>query len=123
MDAALAHAESLGASIVVSVVDRGGHVVAKARMDGSTLLCVGLADDKAYTAVALEMPSDGLAELVLPGGYLHGLNVVQSGRVVPFGGGVPVRDAAGGVSGAIGVSGGTTEQDVEIAQAAVRSVT
>ena len=89
VDAAIAHAETLGVRVVVTVVDPGGHVVAKARMDDAVLLCVGLADDKAYTAVSLEMPSAGLAELIQPGGYLHGLNTAQAGRVVPFGGGVP----------------------------------
>jgi uncharacterized protein GlcG (DUF336 family) len=110
-------AAELDALVSVAVVDAGGHLVAFERMDGAEIAGPTLARDKAYTAVAHRAPTADLADLVAPGAALAGMNSADGGRYVCFGGGVPLR-SSGLVVGAVGVSGGSTDQDVACAQAA-----
>jgi uncharacterized protein GlcG (DUF336 family) len=116
--AARSHAEALGALVSVAVVDAGGHLVAFTRMDGAEIAGPVLARDKAYTAVSHRCPTSDLTSLVAPGGDLAGMNSADGGRYVAFGGGVPLWSAAR-VVGGVGVSGGTAEQDVAVAAAAL----
>jgi uncharacterized protein GlcG (DUF336 family) len=115
--AARARAVELDAQVSVAVVDGGGHLVAFTRMDGAEIAGPVLARDKAYTAVAHRIETAQLAQLVAPGAELAGMNTADGGRYVCFGGGIPFR-SAGRVVGAVGVSGGTAEQDVACARAA-----
>jgi uncharacterized protein GlcG (DUF336 family) len=115
--AARDRAAELDAQVSVAVVDGGGHLVAFTRMDGAEIAGPVLARDKAYTAVAHRTATADLAPLVAPGGELAGMNTADGGRYVSFGGGLPFW-SAGRVVGAVGVSGGTTEQDVACAEAA-----
>ena len=62
VDAAIAHAEGLGARATVCVLDAGANVVLQARMDGAALMGLQIAHDKARTAVGLDMPSGALQE-------------------------------------------------------------
>jgi uncharacterized protein GlcG (DUF336 family) len=115
--AARAQAATIGALVSVAVVDAGGHLIAFERMDGAEIAGPTLARDKAYTAVAHRSPTDALTPLTAPGGALAGMNTADGGRYVCFGGGLPFW-SAGLVVGAVGVSGGSTEQDVACAGAA-----
>jgi len=115
--AARGRAASSGALVSVAVVDGGGHLVAFERMDGAEIAGPVLAPDKAYTAVAHRLATDELAALAAPGGELAGLASAGGGRYVCFGGGVPLW-SGGRVVGAVGVSGGTVDQDVACARAA-----
>jgi uncharacterized protein GlcG (DUF336 family) len=117
-DAARAHAASLGALVSVSVVDAGGHLISFARMDGAEIAGPVLARDKAYTAVAHRCPTDELTALVGPGGDLAGMYAADGGRYIAFGGGLPLWSESR-VVGGVGVSGGTAEQDVAAARAAL----
>ena len=117
--AALDEAGRRGARVSAAVVDRGGHLVAFARMDGAEIAGPTLAVDKAYTAVAQSTSTEELAELVAPGGPLFGLQANGGGRYVVFGGGVPI-ETGGEIVGGVGVSGSTVQDDVACARHAVQ---
>ena len=102
----------------IAVVDAGGSLVAHARMDGAWLGSVDIAIDKAWTARAFDMATDALARLGAAGQQGFGINTTNHCRVVIFGGGVPVK-ASGAVIGGVGASGGSVEQDILVARAAV----
>lgn len=102
----------------IAVVDAGGGLVAHARMDGAWLGSVDIAIDKAWTARAFDMATDALARLGAAGQQGFGINTTNHCRVVIFGGGVPVK-ASGAVIGGVGASGGSVEQDILVARAAV----
>lgn len=108
-------AEQMRLAVFAAVADSGGNPVMTARMDGAILASYDIAHNKAYTAVALKMPTDKLAELAAPGGELYGIQHTNGGKIVVFGGGEPLR-CDGQVVGGLGVSGGTLQQDIALAQ-------
>ena len=119
--AATAHAATLGLAVSVVVTDRSGEVVAAARMDGAPLGSLRLAGDKAYTAAVWRMPSGDLRLSSQPGGDDWGITSTADGRIVVYDGGLPIL-VGDDLAGAIGVSGGTGEQDLACARAAVDAV-
>lgn len=102
----------------IAVVDAGGALVAHARMDGAWLGSVAIAIDKAWTARAFDMTTEDLSQFAQSGRQGFGLNTTNSCRVVIFGGGIPVS-VGGAVIGAVGASGGSVEQDILVARAAL----
>ena len=104
----------------VAVVDAGDQLVAFARMDGADLVGVQLARDKAYTALVNRMPTRDLAPLVQPGAEFYGYDSVAAGRMIVFAGGMPL-ERNGVLVGAIGVSGGSAEEDQRAVDAAVEA--
>jgi glc operon protein GlcG len=116
--AALEKAEEL---VCLAVTDGAGHLLAMARMDRAPLLCVQIAQDKAYSVAAFGgLPtSEWWRMLESEPALLHG--IVKTDRLTVFGGGVPLV-ADGRTVGAIGVSGGSSEQDVRIAEAGANGV-
>jgi uncharacterized protein GlcG (DUF336 family) len=114
-------AVALGIPYNIAVVDSGGGLIAHARMDGAWLASVDIAIDKAWTARAVDMPTDALAQLAQSGQQGFGINTTNRGRIVIFGGGIPVR-VSGSVVGAVGASGGSVEQDIAVARAAVEGL-
>lgn len=114
--AAEAKAREIGVPMVMAVVDDGGNLKAFRRMDGSLLVSVQLAVGKAYTSAALRQPSQDVGALAQPGAVLYGIGLAEPGRIVTFGGGLPLS-RGGRIIGGIGVSGGTVEQDEEVARA------
>ncbi|WP_066055259.1 cob(I)yrinic acid a,c-diamide adenosyltransferase [Robertmurraya korlensis] len=112
-------AEEMGVPIVCSIVDEGGNVILLHRMDEALLVSVELAPNKAYTSVALKAPTHNLAPLVQPGADLFGLHQSNHNRIVPFGGGFPLT-VNGKIIGGIGVSGGTVEEDILLANCGVK---
>ncbi|MBI5518585.1 MAG: heme-binding protein [Desulfovibrio sp.] len=119
--ASLGKAAEIGVPMVVAVVDAGGNLIAQHRQDDSLLASIDLALNKAYSAVAVRMPTQELGLLAQPGGALYGINTDNGGRLVSFGGGLPVlRD--GVLLGGIGVSGGSVEQDVACAEAGLAAL-
>ena len=108
-------AEQMGVPVVFAAVDRGGNLMLLQRMEGALLASVEIASGKAYTASALKMPTHELGQAAGQDGPLYGIETAIPGKIVLFGGGFPyVVD--GEVVGGIGVSGGTVEQDMEIAR-------
>ncbi len=119
--AAVERARMLDILVSVAFVDGGGNLKAFYRMDGAEIAGPVLAIDKAYTSVANRIETQALAQECQPGGALFGLQANGGGRFVVFGGGVPVW-VAGRVIGALGVSGGTAEEDAECAQAGLAAL-
>lgn len=121
LDAALAEAAELGVAVNVSVCDVAGHPLAFARMDGAALLSGSIAADKAYTVVAFNgVPTSLWFDMVENEPALRE-GIVHRDRLVIFGGGEPVL-LDGALVGAVGVSGGTAEQDVQVASAGAAAV-
>lgn len=112
-EAAEARAAELGVPIVFAGVDAGGNLVLLHRMADSLLGSVDLAANKAFTSAAFQLPTAALHDASAPSGELHGIQNSNAGRVVVFGGGLPVF-VAGRIAGGIGVSGGTVGEDVDI---------
>ncbi|SDL52679.1 Uncharacterized conserved protein GlcG, DUF336 family [Maridesulfovibrio ferrireducens] len=114
--AAVEKANEIGVPMVIAVVDQGGDLVAQLRQDDALLVSIGLSLNKGYTAVAVKMPTAILGSVSQPGGQLYGINNADNGRIVIFGGGLPIEED-GKVIGGIGVSGGSVEQDTACAEA------
>lgn len=104
-------AAARGLSLVVAVCSREGRPVSVDVMDGAYIASYDIAVNKAWTAVSLQMPTKELAALCAPGGSLYGLQNTNQGRIVIFGGGVPLKDRDGNILGGLGVSGSTAEND------------
>lgn len=108
-------AERRGKKAVIAICNEQGNPVSVHVMDGAYLVSFGVAVKKAYTAVALKMPTIKLAELVKPGATFYGLS---GDKIITIGGGVPLeRD--GKVIGGLGVSGGTGEEDNSLCEYAL----
>ena len=116
VEAARRKANEIGVPMNIAVVDAGNNLTAFARMDGAWLGSIDIAQGKAYSARAFDMETKTLGQASQPGGPLFGINASNGGRLVIFAGGIPLTDG-GRVVGAIGVSGGTVEQDQEVAEA------
>lgn len=112
-DQAEKRAEELEVACVVAAVDPHGNLVLLMRMEGAPEFAIHMATRKAYTAISMRLETAALAPLVQPGQQLFGLIEASGGRLLPFGGGAPVTLENGSSLG-IGVSGGTTEQDVAV---------
>ncbi len=125
LDAARAEARAIGSPSSIAIVDHGRELLAFARMDGALLASPPIAQAKAYTAKSMDCATKDLESLSQPGAPLFGLHHAHSavGRtLVTFGGGVPIATAGGEVIGAIGVAGGSPDQDHQIAAAGAAAV-
>lgn len=104
----------------IAVADSGGNLVAHVRMDDAWLGSIDIAIKKAFTSRAFNISTRDLAQHSQSGGQFFGIHASNGGRVMIFAGGVPLqRD--GKVVGAIGVSGGSGEQDHAVAEAGARA--
>jgi len=118
LKAAMAEGRRIRVALSVAVVDQGGQLVAFERMDGADLVTIGLAQDKAWTALMNRMPTRDLAPLVQPGAEFYGYESIGRGRTIVFAGGMPLlRD--GVLVGGVGVSGGSVDEDQAAVEAAV----
>jgi len=114
--AAARRAAELGAAVNVSVLDAGGNPLAFLRMNGAPLHSISICEDKAYTAVSFGLPTGAWTEVLRGHSEAVRQGLPLRPRFVMFGGGLPVR-AGDVLIGAIGVSGGSEEQDEECARA------
>jgi len=118
IDAVESVARELRTALSVAVVDAGDQLVAFARMDGADLVSIELARNKAFSALMNRMATRDLGPVVQPGTEFYGYDSLAGGRMVVFAGGMPLeRD--GVLVGAVGVSGGSSEEDQRAADAAV----
>ncbi|MCY4516276.1 MAG: heme-binding protein [Acidimicrobiaceae bacterium] len=115
LDAALAKADEMGLKFCIAVTDTSGEPVATARMDGAPRLSAGIALNKAYTVAGFGgMPSGNWWNLIKDEPALvHG--ITHTPRLIVFGGGVGIF-VDGTLVGAIGASGGSADEDTEVAQ-------
>ncbi len=100
----------------IAVVDAGGNLVSHVRMDGAWLGSIDISINKAFTSRAFDISTKDLSSPSQPGGQFYGIHVSNGGRIMIFAGGIPLK-RDGKVVGAIGVSGGTGEQDQSVADA------
>jgi uncharacterized protein GlcG (DUF336 family) len=111
-------AREIGQPMNIAVAEVGGNLKAFGRMEEAWLASIDIAVNKAFTAASLGLSTEELGGMAQPGQPLFGINTTNGGKIVIFGGGIPLmRD--GGVVGAVGVSGGTVDQDQEVAEAGV----
>jgi uncharacterized protein GlcG (DUF336 family) len=118
-DRAEAESAKENVPVAVTVIDTHGNVVLTHRMTGAPAFSLELAERKAYTSALIGMRTAELVPLVQPGAELYPLLAVSGGRYSAMGGGVPLTNEGEVIAG-VGVSGGTTEQDIAIVEAAVR---
>lgn len=119
--AAEGKALELGCAVTITVTDAGGHVRAQARLDGARFGTLNVSTNKAFTAAAFGAPTKILAGLTQPGQDLFGFADAAGGRIAIFPGGMPlVREET--IVGAIGISGGSVNQDQDIADAGVAAL-
>jgi len=109
-------AAAIGQPMNIAVADSGGNLVAHVRMDGAWLGSIDISINKAFTARAFDLATQELARQSQPGAQFYGIHVSNGGRIMIFAGGIPLKHA-GKVVGAIGVSGGSGEQDQAVAEA------
>ena len=114
-------ASKLNIPVCIAIVDDSGNLIAQHKMDNALLISISASFNKAYTAIALKLPTSEVYDLVQPGKPFYGLESIEPGRLCVFGGGIPIVKN-GHYVGAIGVSGGTSEQDIIIAQSAVSAI-
>lgn len=108
-------AKEMGVNAVVAVANDGGNIVAVECMDDSYIASYDIAVNKAFTCAALKMPTTTLKELAQPGKDLYGIQYTNNGRIVIFGGGVPLKNGDKTIGG-LGVSGGSEQQDTLLAE-------
>ena len=106
--------------VAVTVIDIHGNVVLTHRMTGAPAFSLELAERKAYTSALVGVRTADLVPLVQPGAALYPLLAVSGGRYSAMGGGVPFTSSEGQVIAGVGVSGGTTQQDIAIVEAATK---
>lgn len=117
IDAAEKKAAEIGQPMNVAVVDAGGNLVSHVRMDGAWIGSVDISINKAFTSRAFDISTKDLADNAQPGQQFYGINASNQGRIMIFAGGIPLS-SGDDVVGAVGVSGGTGEQDQAVAEAA-----
>jgi len=121
VDAAVEKAKHIDQPMNIAIVDAGANLAAFIRMDGAWLGSIDIAINKAFTAKAFNISTLELGGNSQPGGQFYGIHASNHGRVMIFAGGIPIK-VHGQVVGAVGVSGGSGEQDQAVAEAAVAAV-
>jgi uncharacterized protein GlcG (DUF336 family) len=111
-------ASSLGVPMAIGVVDEKGGLIFFARMDATLPASTEIAVSKAYTSAVLRKSTHEVGKLAQPGEPLYGIQHTHQGKIVLFGGGLPLC-LKGNVVGAVGISGGTVKEDIQIAETVV----
>ncbi len=123
IEGALAHGHSLKlAPLSVAVLDRGGHLVAFHREDGSGILRFDIAFGKAWGGLGMGFGSREMAaRAAATPAFVNAIAAASGGRVVPVPGGVLIRDAGGALLGAVGISGDLSDKDEACAIAGIEA--
>src|ERR1700693_3095778 len=106
----------IGQPMNIAVADEGGNLIAHVRMDGAWIGSIDISQKKVYTSRAFDIASQDLAAHSPTGGQFFGIHASNDGKIMIFAGGIPLK-RDGKVVGAIGVSGGSGEQDHAVAEA------
>lgn len=116
IEAAEKEALAIGQPMNIAVVDSGANLVAHVRMDRAWLGSIDISIKKAFTSRAFDISTKDLGGHSQPGGQFFGIHASNEGRIMIFAGGIPLH-RNGAIVGAIGVSGGSGEQDHAVAEA------
>jgi uncharacterized protein GlcG (DUF336 family) len=109
-------ADKIGQPMNIAVVDAGGNLITHVRQDGAWIGSIDISISKAWTSRAFDIQTNDLGANSQPTQQFFGIHTTNGGKVAIFAGGVPLtRD--GVIVGAIGVSGGSGEQDQSVALA------
>ena len=111
-------ADQIGQPMNVAVVDEGGNLIAFERMANAWLGSIDISQKKAWTSRAFDITTKDLAANAQSGDQFFGIHASNDGKVMIFAGGIPLKQD-GKVVGAIGVSGGSGDQDHAVAEAGV----
>ncbi|WP_270465878.1 MULTISPECIES: GlcG/HbpS family heme-binding protein [Fusobacterium] len=111
-------AKEMNIAAVFAVVNPEGNLIIEERMDNAILVSIEVAYKKAYTAAALKLNTEDLTALVQPGAMFYGLQ--SDSKYIVFGGGMLLK-VDGKIVGAVGVSGGSAQEDMEIAKACIKA--
>jgi uncharacterized protein GlcG (DUF336 family) len=120
IEAAEKKAEEIGQPMNIAVADAGGNLVAHVRMDNAWMGSIDISIKKAWTSRAFDIATQDLASHSQSGDQFFGINASNGGKVMIFAGGIPIKKGKK-VVGAIGVSGGSGEQDHAVAEAGVKA--
>lgn len=120
LDAALVKAKAQGIPMNIAVVDAGGNLKAFIRQDGAFVGSIDVSTKKAKTARLFNMSTETLGKESLPDKSLYGIEVTNGGLVIFGGGELIIRDNM--IIGAIGVSGGTVQEDMNVAKAGAAAI-
>ena len=121
IEAAESKAAEIGQPMNIAVADEGGNLIAHVRMDGAWIGSIDISIKKAYTSRAFDIATKDLATHSQSGGQFFGIHASNDGKIMIFAGGIPLK-RDGRVIGAIGVSGGSGEQDHAVAEAGAASL-
>lgn len=110
-------AAEIGQPMNIAVVDEGANLVSHVRMDNAWIGSINISQNKAFTSKAFDIATKDLATHSQSGDQFFGIHVSNGGRIMIFAGGIPLKDESGKVVGAVGVSGGSGEQDHAVAEA------
>lgn len=113
-------AQELGQPMNIAVADEGGNIVAHIRMDNAWIGSIDIAMKKAFTSRAFDIATKDLATHAQSGGQFFGIHASNNGKIMIFAGGVPLK-YKNKVIGAIGVSGGSGDQDHAVALAGAKA--
>lgn len=114
-------AKAEGILVNIALVDAGANLKAFLRMDGSYLGSIDVAIKKAKTARYFNAPTGEIGKITQPGEAIYNIEHSNDG-LITFPGGLPIKDKKGTIIGAIGISGGSIEQDHDIATVAAESI-
>jgi uncharacterized protein GlcG (DUF336 family) len=114
-------ASDLALPMAIALMDGEGGLLFFGRMDGTLPASTEIAISKAYTAAVLRMATDEVGKLAQPGGELYGIQHTHNGKIVLFGGGLPLQ-LNGQFVGGIGISGGSVNEDVRVAENVVNAL-
>ncbi|HEX4165482.1 MAG TPA: heme-binding protein [Bryobacteraceae bacterium] len=109
-------AQEIGQPMNIAVVDEGGNLVSHVRMDKAWIGSIDISIKKAFTSRAFDISTKDLATHSQSGGQFFGIHASNDGKIMIFAGGIPLKKDER-VVGAIGVSGGSGDQDHAVAEA------
>ena len=113
-------AAEIGQPMNIAVADEGGNLVSHVRMDGAWIGSIDISIKTAFTSRAFDISTKDLAAYCQSGEQFFGIHASNNGRIMIFAGGIPLK-RDGKVVGAIGVSGGSGEQDHAVAEAGTKA--
>lgn len=120
IQASIKASNDINIPMCIAVTDESGNLIAFKRMDGGKISSISIAIDKAFTGAAARNPTHVYNQLCQPGQPTFGIHITNGGHFSIIGGGFPVT-LDGVVVGGIGISSGTALQDIEVAEAALKS--